>query len=354
MSIISERRKSKAETQPTVSKIWQRRQRPIEAALLHGRSLRVKATELPRRRFLHLAAGAAAGPATSRIAMAQAYPARPVRIIVGLAAGGSQDVTTRLIAQWLSERLGQQFIVENRVGASGNLATEAVAKAAPDGYTLLAVATTHAINATLFEKLNFSFIRDIAPVAGIMRVPNVLEVHPSVPAATVPEYIGYAKANPGKINYATGGSGTSNHVSGELFKMMAGVDLVHVPYRCAGPALTDLIGGHVQVMFDSLPSSIEYIRVSKLRALAVTTATRSLALPAVPVVADFVPGYEASAFFGIGGPKNMPTEIIDKLNREINAALGDPRMQARFADLGGMLLSGSPARKHSLLLPSRK
>src|SRR5262245_61269094 len=283
--------------------------------------------KLPRRKFLQLAAGAAALPAVSRIARAQAYPTKPVRIVVGFAAGGGLDVTTRLIAQWLSERLGQQFIVENRVGASGNLATEAIVNAAPDGYTLLAIGAPHTINATLFETVNFNFIRDIAPVAGIMRLPNVVEVHPSVPAATLPEFIGYAKANPGKINFATGGVGTSNHASGELFKMMAGIDIVHVAYRGGGPALTDLIGGHVQVMFDNVPSSIEHIRAGKLRALAVTTATRSLALPDVPVVADFVPGYEASSFTGMGAPRNVPAGTIDRLNREINAALADPRMQ---------------------------
>ena len=281
--------------------------------------------KLPRRQFLHLAAGAAALPAVSRIAWAQAYPTRPVRIIVGFAAGGAADIIARLIGQWLSERLGQPFVIENRPGAGSNIATEAVVRAPPDGYTLLLVGTANAINATLYDKLNFNFIRDIAPVAGIIRVPNVMVVNPSVPAKTVPEFIAYAKANPGKINMASGGIGTAAHVSGELFKMMAGVDMVHVPYRGAAPALTDLLGGQVQVMFASMPSSIEHIRAGKLRALAVTTATRSEALPDIPTVGEFVPGYEASAWYGVGAPKDTPAEIVDKLNKEINAASPIPR-----------------------------
>jgi tripartite-type tricarboxylate transporter receptor subunit TctC len=290
VSIISERRKSKAETQPTVSKTRPTLRRPIEAALLHGRLLRVKATELPRRRFLHLAAGAAAVPATSRIVMAQAYPARPVRIIVGFAAGGSSDIAARLMGQWLSERLGQQFVIENRTGAGSNIAAEVVVRAPPDGYTLLLGGTPNAINATLYNKLNFDFIRDIAPVAGIARTPDVMVVNPSFPAKTVPEFIAYAKANPGKINMASGGNGTADHMSGELFKMMADVNMVHVPYRGAAPALTDLLGGQVQVFFGTTPTTIEHIRAGKLRALAVTTTKRSEALPEIPTVGEFVPG----------------------------------------------------------------
>ena len=296
-----------------------------------------------RRQFLHLAAGAAALPAVSRIARAQTYPTRPVRIIVGFPPGGAADIAARLMGQWLSERLGQPFVIENRPGAGSNIATEAVVRAPADGYTLLLVSTSNAINATLYDKLNFNFIRDIAPVAGIIRVPHVMEVNPSVPAKTVPEFIAYAKANPGKINMASAGIGAAPHVSGELFKMMTGVDMVHVPYRGAAPALTDLLGGQVQVMFDTMPSSIEYIRAGKLRALAVTTATRSEALPDIPTVGDFVPGYEASAWYGVGAPKNTPAEIVDKLNKEINAGLADPKMKARLADLGGTVLAGSPA-----------
>jgi tripartite-type tricarboxylate transporter receptor subunit TctC len=282
-------------------------------------------------------------PAASRIARAQVYPTRPVRLIVGFAAGGGADITARLMGQSLSERLGQQFIVENRTGAGGNIGTEAVVKAPPDGYTLLLVTVANAINATLYEKLNFNFIRDIAPVASIDRVPNVMEVHPSFPAKTIPEFVAYAKANPGKINMASAGNGSSQHIAGELFKMIAGVNLLHLPYRGGAPALTDLIGGQVQVMFDTMQSSIEYIRAGKLRPLAVTTATRSAALPDIPTVGDYLPGYEASSFHGIGAPKKTPTEIIDKLNREINSALADPRMTARLADLGGTALVGSPA-----------
>ena len=299
--------------------------------------------KLPRRRFLHLAAGAAALPAVSRIAWAQSYPSRPVRLIVPLAPGGATDIVARVIGQWLSERLGQPFIVENRPGAGTNLGTEAVVRAAPDGYTLLLAAPNNAINASFYEKLNFNFIRDIAPVAGIISHSLVIVVHPSVPAKTVPEFIGYAKANPGKLNMASPGNGTPNHVSGELFKMMAGVDMVHVPYRSGGPALTDLIAGQVQVMFPATVSSIEYIRDGRLRALAVTTATRSELLPDIPTVDQFVPGYEASGWFDLGAPKAKPAEIVEKLNKEINAGLADPKIKTRLADLGGTPLVGSPA-----------
>jgi tripartite-type tricarboxylate transporter receptor subunit TctC len=299
--------------------------------------------KLPRRSFLHLAAGAAALPAVSRIARAQAYPARPVRIVVGFAAGGGVDIVARLIGQWLSERLGQAVIVENRPGAATNIGTEAVVRAPPDGYTLLLVSTSGTINATLYEKLNFNFIRDIAPVAGIITVPNVMMVNPSVPAKTVPEFIAYAKANSGKINMASSGTGSSLHLSGELFKLMAGVNLTHVPYRGTAPALTDLLGGQVQVIFSPMPGSIEYIRAGKLRALAVTTAKRSDELPDIPTVGEFVPGYEASAWYGLGAPRNTPTEIVDRLNRDVNAGLADPKLKARFADLGGMMLAAPPA-----------
>jgi len=299
--------------------------------------------KLPRRNSLHLVAGAAALPAVSRVARAQAYPSRPVRIIVPFAAAGAFDIMARLIGQWLSERLGQPFVIENRPGAGTNIGTETVVKAPPDGYTLLLAGTPNAINATLYEKLNFNFIRDIASVAGISRAPLVMAVHPSVPAKTVPEFIAYAKANPGKISMASAGIGAPSHVSGELFKMMAGVNVVHVPYRGAGPALVDLLAGQVQVGFPSVPSSIEYVRAGKLRALAVTSATRSDALRDIPTVGEFLPGYEASASYGIGAPKGTPVEIIDMLNKEINAALGDPKMKARLADLGGTPLLGSAA-----------
>ena len=299
--------------------------------------------KLPRRTFLHLAAGAAALPAVSRLAREQDYPTRPVRIIVPFAAAGAFDIMARLIGQWLSERLGQPFVIENRPGAGTNIGTETVVKAPPDGYTLLLAGTPNAINATLYEKLNFNFIRDIASVAGISRAPLVMAVHPSVPATTVPEFIAYAKANPGKISMASAGIGAPSHVSGELFKMMAGVNVVHVPYRGAGPALVDLLAGQVQVGFPSMPSSIEYVRAGKLRALAVTSATRSGALPDTPTVGEFLPGYEASASYGIGVPKGTPVEIIDMLNKEINAALGDPKMKAKLADLGGDVLALSPA-----------
>ncbi|MEA2948034.1 MAG: hypothetical protein QOI40_3364 [Alphaproteobacteria bacterium] len=299
--------------------------------------------KLLRRTFLQLATGAAALPAASRIAGAQAYPTRPVRLIVGFPPGSGTDITARLMAQWLSERLGQQFVVENRPGAGKNLGTEGVVRAPADGYTLLLVGVPSAINATLYDKLNFNFIRDILPIVAISRVPNVMEVHPSVPVRTVPEFIAYAKANAGKINFASGGNGTSQHVCGELFKMMAGVDMVHVPYRGAGPALIDLLGGQVQLMFDVMPGSIEHIRAGRIRPLAVTTAMRSQALPDLPTVADILPGFEASSWYGIGAPRNTPAEIVDKLNREINAALLDPRIKARLAELGATVLAGPPA-----------
>jgi tripartite-type tricarboxylate transporter receptor subunit TctC len=276
-------------------------------------------------------------------ACAQAYPSRPVRIVVGYSAGGGVDIIARLMAQWLSERLGQQFVIENRLGAGSNIATEAVINAAPDGYTLLLVTPANAINATLYEKLKFNFIRDIAPVAGIVRVPAVMEVHPSFPARTVSEFIAYAKANPRKVNMASSGIGTPSHLAGEMFKMMTGVDMVHVPYRGVAPALTDLLGGQVHVIFTSTASTIEYIRSDRLRPLAVTTAARLSALPDVPALDESVPGYETSQWYGLGFPKDTPREIIDRLNKEINAALADPKMQIRLADIGGMELGGSPA-----------
>jgi len=297
----------------------------------------------PRRAFLHLATSAAALSAVSRIAWAQTYPTRPVRLIVAFAPGGATDIMARLIGQWLSEKLGQQFVIENRPGAGGNIGTEAVVNAPADGYTLLMVTSVNAINATLYDKLNFNFIRDIAPVASVHREPHVMEVNPSVQVKTVPEFITYAKANSGKINMASAGIGSGNHIAGELFKMMAGVNLVHVPYRGAGPALVDLLGGQVQVMFATLSSSIEYVRAGKLRALAVTTTTRSDALPDVPTVSDFVPGYEASFWTGIGAPKDTPAEVVDTLNQEINAGLSDPKMNTRFEELGATALAGSPA-----------
>jgi tripartite-type tricarboxylate transporter receptor subunit TctC len=299
--------------------------------------------KLPRRNFLHLAASAAALSAVSRIAWAQAYPTRPARIIVGFPAGGGVDIIARLIGHWLSERLGQPFVIENRPGANSNIATEAVVRAAADGYTLLLVHSSNAMNATLYEKLNFNFIRDIAPAASIIVVPNVMVVHPSVPAKTVPEFIAYAKANPGKINLASGGIGGPSHVAGELFKMMTGTDMLLVSYRGMAPAVTDLLGGQVQVMFNSLPASIEYIKAGTLRALAVASATRSETLPDIPTVGEFVPGYEAPTWYGLGAPKNTPAEIVDKLNKEINAGLADPKLRARLADLGGTVLAGSPA-----------
>jgi tripartite-type tricarboxylate transporter receptor subunit TctC len=295
---------------------------------------------LPRRRFLQFAAAAVAAPAVAR---AQGYPTRPVRLIIGYTPGGSADITARLMGQWLTERMGQPFVVESRPGGGTNIATEAVVRAPPDGYMLLLVAPANAINATLYEKLNYDFVRDTVPIAGLNRFPNVMEVNPAVPAKSVPEFIAYAKANPGKINYASSGNGSTIHMSAELFKMMAGVDLVHVPYRGSAPALTDLLAGQVQVMFDNLPTSIEHIRAGKLRPLAVTGATRSELLPDVPTLADFVPGYESSAWYGVGAPKGTPAEIVDRLNREINAALADPKAKARIAEMGATLITGSPA-----------
>jgi tripartite-type tricarboxylate transporter receptor subunit TctC len=299
--------------------------------------------KFPRRRILRLIAGAIVLPALPRIATAQTYPTRPVRLIVGFAAGGSTDISARLIAQWLTERLGQTFVVENRGGAGSNIGTEAVVNAPADGYTLLVGATANAINATLYNKLNFDFMRDTVPVAGIIRVPNVMEVNLSVPARTVPEFIAYAKANPGKISMASGGVGASSHMSGELFKFMTGIDMVHVPYRGVAPALTDLIGGQVQVMFDTMPNTIEYIKAGKLRALAVTTTTRNTAMPDLPTVAEFLPGYESSAWYGVSAPKGTPADIVERLNREINAGLSDPKLGSRLVELGGILMQGSSA-----------
>ena len=296
-----------------------------------------------RRQFLHLAAGAAALPAVSRSAWAQTYPSQPVRIIVGFAAGGPNDILARLIGQWLAERLRQPFVIENRPGAGSNIATEVVVRAPPDGYTLLLVGSPNAINATLYEKLNFNFVRDIAPVASFMRGALVMVVNPSVPAKTLPEFIAYAKANPGKISYGSGGVGGITHITPELFKMMAGVDMVHVPYRGVAPAMTDLLGGQVQVLFGNPAQSIQYIEAGKLRALAITTAMRSNALPDIPTVGEYVPGYEASSFFGFGAPKNTPPEIINKMNEEINAGLTDPKIKAKLAELDGIALIGSPA-----------
>jgi tripartite-type tricarboxylate transporter receptor subunit TctC len=304
--------------------------------------------KLPRRKLLHLAVGAAALPAMSRIARAQAYPTKPVRMVVGNAAGGAPDIFARLIGQWLSDRLGQPFLVENRPGAATNIATEAVVRAPPDGYTLLLITTTGAINATVYDKLNFNFIRDIAPVASVVRLPLIMLVHPSVPVKTVPEFIAYAKANPGKISMASTGIGSTTHMSGELFKMMAGVDMVHVPYRGGTAVVADLIGGQVQVLFVGT-ETIEHVRSGKLRALAVTTATRINLLPDIPTVGEFLPGFETSAWFGVGAPKATPADIIEKLNHEINAALADPKVKARFADLGGTAIAGSPAAFQKLI-----
>jgi tripartite-type tricarboxylate transporter receptor subunit TctC len=297
---------------------------------------------LPRRRFLHLAASGLALSAMSRFAWGQSYPSRPVRWIVPFPPGGGTDILARLIGQWLSERLGRQFVIDNRPGGGSNIGTEAVVHAPPDGYTLLLAASVHTINPSLYDNLNFNFIRDIAPVAGIMRVPNVMVVNPSVPARSVPEFIAYAGANPGKINMASAGIGTSQHVAGELFKLMAGIDMVHVPYRGTAPALADLLGGQVQVLFMSPASSTGYIRAGTLRGLAVTSSTRSQALPDLPPLGDFLPGFEASLMYGLGVPKNTPAEIVDKLNKEVNAGLADPNVKARLAGLDGALLGGSP------------
>jgi tripartite-type tricarboxylate transporter receptor subunit TctC len=299
--------------------------------------------QLHRRKFLHLVAGAVALPAAPRIARAQVYPSRPVRIIVGFPAGGSVDIVARLIGQWLSERLGQQFVIENRAGAGSNIGAEEVVRAPPDGYTLLQISSSNAFNAALYENLKFNFIRDIMPVASIMRVPGAMVVNQSISAKTVPDFIAYAKLNSGKINMASAGIGSAQHVWGEQFKMMAGVNMQHVPYRGGALAHTDLLGGQVQVMFDTMPASIEHIKAGRLRPLAVTTATRLEALPDIPTVGEFVPGYEASGWQGIGAPRNTPADIVDRLNREVNAGLADPKMKSRLADLGGTVLAGSPA-----------
>ena len=303
---------------------------------------------LPRRRFLHLAAGAAVLPAVSQVARAQSYPTRPVRLIAPFPPGGSIDLTARLIGGWLSERLGQQVVVENRPGAGGNLGSEAAINSPPDGYTLLLCSVANAISATLYEKLNYNFL-DVAPVAGISRAPNVMVVHPSVPVKTVPEFIAYAKANPGKINMASSGIGTSIHMSGELFKTLTGVNMQHVPYRGSAPMLVDLLSGQVQVAFDNTQPSLPHIKAGTLRALAVTTATRSQALPDLPTIGDFVAGYEASTWNGVCAPKNTPAEIVDKLNREINAGLADPKLKAQLAEMGAWVLPGSPADCRKLI-----
>jgi len=305
--------------------------------------------KLPRRQLLHLAAGAAALPAVSRLAKAQSYPTRPVRIVVGFTAGGSTDIGARLIGQWLQERLGQPFVIENRPGAGTNIATESVVRAPPDGYTLLMVGPSSAVNATLYDKLSFVFLRDIAPVASLIRQPQIMLANPSLAAKTVPEMIAYAKANPGKITMASAGIGSTGHLVGEFFKLTTGVNLVHVPYRGAGPALTDLLGGQVLISFAGISGAIEYIRTGRLRALAVTTAGRAEALPDVPTMNQFVPGFEAGDWLGLGAPKKTPSAIVDKLNGEIAAALADPKITARFADLGGTPLALTPAEFGKLL-----
>ena len=305
--------------------------------------------KLPRRQFLQLAAGAAALPSVSPLVWAQAYPTRPVRLIVPQAPGSGSDIIARLMGQWLSERLGQSFVIENRPGAAGNIGAEAVARASPDGYTLLLIPTSNAVNAALYDNLNFNFLRDIAPIAGILQPPFVMEVTPSFSAKTVPEFIAYAKANPGKLNMASAGKGSVSHVAGELFKMMTSINVIHVPYRGSTPGLTDLLGGQVQLMFDAMPSSIEHINAGRLRALAVTTAARYEGLPDIPTVGDFVSGYEASGWLGLGAPRNTPAEIITMLNKEISAALRDPKIKARFADLGSTALPASPAEFGKLI-----
>ena len=341
---ISESRKSKAERLPAVSKARRTRRLPVKTVLLHGHPFNVKATQFPRRRFLRLAAGAAALPAASQIASAQTYPTRPVRIIVGAPAGGATDIVARMIGQRLSEHLGRAFIVENRPGFSSNIGTEAVVRALPDGHTLLLCGSPNVINTTVYKNFSFNFTLDIAPVASIATVPHVMVVHPSVPAKTVPEFIAYARANPGKITMASAGNGVPNHIAGELFKMLTGLNMVIVHYRGGAQAVTDLVGGQVQVMFAVMLEALEYVTAGKLRALAVTTAARSEALPGIPTVGDFLPGFEASYWFGVGAPKNTPAEIIDKLNKEINAGLADPTMKARLAELGGgTVFPGSPA-----------
>jgi tripartite-type tricarboxylate transporter receptor subunit TctC len=305
--------------------------------------------KLPRRRFLQFAAGTAALPAVSRLAQAQAYPARPVHLVVAAAAGGPTDIVARLLGQWLSERFHQSFVIENRSGGSNNIGTEFVVRSAPDGYTLLLANAVNAVNASLFKNLSYDFIRDIAPVASIMRSPLFMEVNPSVPVNNVPEFIAYAKANPGKVNMTSGGIGTGGHVAGELFNMLTGLNMTHVAYRGAGPALVDLLGGQVQLMFDAIPSSIEYVRAGKLRALAVTAPARMESMPDLPTVSEFVAGFEASAWFGVGAPRNTPVEIIEKLNTEVNAVLADPKNRARIADLGGIAIAGSPAEFGKLI-----
>ena len=305
--------------------------------------------KLARRRFLHMAAGAAALPITARIALALDYPARPVRIIVGFAPAGGTDIMARLMGQWLSEQLGQQFVIENRPGAASNIGTDMVVNAPPDGYTLLVATFVNAVNATLYDKLNFNFIRDIAPVASIAREPFAIEVHPSVPVKTVPEFVAYAKANPGKINMASAGIGNTTHVAGELFMMLTGTKFTHVPYCGGAPAVADLIGGQVQVYFDGISGSLEHVRSGKLRALGVTTAQRADVLPNVPSIAEFVPGYEAGGWYGIGVPKNVPAEVVDRLNREINAGLADPKLKTRLADLGYVTFGGSSAEFRNLI-----
>jgi tripartite-type tricarboxylate transporter receptor subunit TctC len=315
-----------------------------------GSALSARALEISRQRFLKLIASAVALPTFARIATGQNYPSRPIRIIVGFPPGGAADVTARLIGQWLSERLGQPFIVENRPGAGTNIGTEAVAKSPADGYTLLLVSVANTVNASLYESLNFDFIRDITPVAGLVRGPLVMEVNPSVPATTVPEFIAYAKANPGMINIASAGIGTPGHMASELFQLLTDLDLLDVPYRGGAPALTDLLAGQVHVMFDNLPTSLEYIRAGKLRALAVSTITRSDTLPDLPTVSEFVPGYEISSWFGIGAPRNTPRQVVDKLNAEINAGLTTPKLKAQLMDLGSSPLIGSPADFGSLIV----
>ena len=302
-----------------------------------------------RRRFLRLAAGVALLPAVAKTTRAQSYPARPVRLIIGYTPGGSADLTARLMGQWLSERLGQSFVIENRPGGGTNIATEAVIRAAPDGYTLLLVAPANAINATLYDKLNFNFLQEIEPIAGIIRFPNVVVVNPSVPVKSIPELIAYAKANPGKLNMASSGNGSTIHMSGELFKMLTGINMVHVPYRGGAPALTDMISGQVQVMFDNIPTCAEHVKSGKLRGLAVTSTTRSDVLPDLPTVADFLPGYEASAWYGLAAPKNTPREIVETLNKAVNAILAEPAAKTRFAEHGAILLPGSAADFGKLL-----
>jgi tripartite-type tricarboxylate transporter receptor subunit TctC len=305
--------------------------------------------DISRRKFLHLAAGSTALPLLPRAALAQTYPSRPVHIIVPYAAAGPNDIVARVVCQWMSEHLGQPFVIENRPGAGSNIGTEVVVHAPPDGYTVLVVSSSHAINATLYDKLNFNFMRDIAPVASIVRVPNVMVVNPAFPARSVREFIDYGKANPGKLNFGSSGVGASNHMSGELFKFMTGLDMMHVPYRSSGPALTDLVGGQVQVMFDAISSSVEHIRAGRLRSLGVTTATKADALPEVPVIADVVPGYEVSNWFGFGMPRNTPADVVMAFNNGVNEAIADPKLKVRLAELGGILMPGSPAEFGKLI-----